>query len=210
MKKKVILYLHGFNSASLDLDGHLLIAKEKLQVMQEFCLQKDILFCTPNVDYRNFQGIVEDMLLQWKHFLDLNFDVVFMGSSMGGFSSEYLAMKTGCSAIMINPVLKPSELLPQFIGVNENFETGQPYHWEQKHCDQYLFYERELENNLQKINRMILLDRADELLNAEKTRIKYQHSSDVICFDGGSHGFEHMREALPSIEQVLFSHEFND
>jgi predicted esterase YcpF (UPF0227 family) len=50
-----------------------------------------------------------------------------MGSSMGGFASEYLAMKTGCKAIMVNPAIAPSQLLPQFIGVKENYETGQPY-----------------------------------------------------------------------------------
>ena len=43
MKKKAIIYLHGFNSASLDIDGNLLTGKEKLFVMQEFCAEK--LFC---------------------------------------------------------------------------------------------------------------------------------------------------------------------
>ena len=39
-KKKAIIYLHGFNSASLDVDGNLLTGKEKLFVMQEFCAEK--------------------------------------------------------------------------------------------------------------------------------------------------------------------------
>ena len=124
--KQVIIYLHGFNSASLDLDDKLLTSKEKLLVMQEYCLQKDILFYTPNIDFRDFENIVEDILFQWNQYLDQSYDVFFMGSSMGGFTSEYLAMKTGCKAIMINPVITPSELLPQFIGVTENYETGQP------------------------------------------------------------------------------------
>ena len=40
MKKKAIIYLHGFNYASLDVDGNLLTGKEKLFVMQEFCAEK--------------------------------------------------------------------------------------------------------------------------------------------------------------------------
>jgi hypothetical protein len=40
MPNKVIIYLHGFNSASLDLNGNLLTNKEKLLVMQEFCTEK--------------------------------------------------------------------------------------------------------------------------------------------------------------------------
>ena len=70
MNKKVIFYLHGFNSASLGLNGSLLISKEKLKVMQEFCTEKEVLFFTPNVDYRDFQSLVEDMLFEWNQYLD--------------------------------------------------------------------------------------------------------------------------------------------
>ncbi|WP_221899949.1 hypothetical protein [Bathymodiolus platifrons methanotrophic gill symbiont] len=48
----------------------MLTNKEKLLVMQAFCLQKDVLFYTPNVDYRDFEGMVEDMLFQWNQYLD--------------------------------------------------------------------------------------------------------------------------------------------
>ena len=203
--KKVIIYLHGFNSASLDLDDKLLTSKEKLLVMQEYCLQKDILFYTPNIDFRDFENIVEDLLFQWNQYLDQSYDVVFMGSSMGGFTSEYLAMKTGCKAIMINPVITPSELLPQFIGVTENYETGQPYSWSQSDCDQYMEYEKELESSNQLLDRTILLDMADELIDSESTLSKYRDKANVVTYDGGSHSFEHMRQALPIIERGIFN-----
>lgn len=202
--KKVIIYLHGFNSASLDLEGNLLISKEKLRVMQDFCEQKNILFYTPNVDYRDFEGIVEDMLFQWNQYLDQSYDVVFMGSSMGGFTSEYLAMKTGCKAIMINPAIKPSELLPQFTGVTENYEIAQPYQWQQSDCEQFNVYEKDLENSQQLINRTILLDMADELIDSDKTLALYNDKANVVTYEGGSHGFEHIEDALPVIEKVIF------
>lgn len=203
MTKKTIIYLHGFNSASLDLNGKLLVGKDKLAVMQAFCAENGIGFDTPNVDYRDFQNIVEDLLFSWNQYLDQGHEVIFMGSSMGGFASEYLALKTGCKAVMINPAINPSVLLPQFIGVTENFETGQPYDWTQRHCDQYQRYEQELADSKQSIDRTVLLDMADELLDAEKTLTKYQAIAKVATFAGGSHGFEHMREALPVISRVL-------
>jgi len=204
MTKKAIIYLHGFNSASLDLNGNLLINKEKLSVMQEFCSKKDVLFLTPNIDYRDFHSLVEDILFEWKQLLDQGYNVVFMGSSMGGFASEYLAMKTGCKAIMINPVLCPSELLTQFIGVTENFETGLPYSWEGENCQQFLQYEQELASSTQVLDRTVLLDMADELLDSEKTRSKYNAVANVLSFEGGSHSFEHMTQALPAVEQAIF------
>lgn len=202
---KAIIYLHGFNSASLDLDGNLLITKDKLRIMQQFCLEKNIRFFTPNVDYRDFQIIVESMLMVWKKFSDRGYDVLFMGSSMGGFASEYLAMKTGCKAIMINPAINSSELLAQFIGVTENYETGQPYRWDSSHCEQYRRYEQEMAANPAPIERIVLLDRADELIDTEKTRLKYDETATIVCFDGGSHSFEHMQEALPEVERAIFS-----
>lgn len=205
MKKTAIIYLHGFNSASIGVDGKLLISKEKLRVMQEFCAENDVVFFTPNVDYRDFQSLVEDILFEWNHYQYQGYDVVFMGSSMGGFTSEYLAMKTGGTAVMINPVISPSALLVQFIGVTENYETGQPYQWEQYHCDQYLNYEQELANSNRQIDRIILLDMADELIDSEKTRSLYEAKANVVAFEGGSHSFEHMRQALPFIERVIFS-----
>jgi predicted esterase YcpF (UPF0227 family) len=204
MMKKAIIYLHGFNSASLDVEGNLLTRKEKLLVMQEYCVQKEIVFYTPNVDYRDFQDMVEDMLFQWNQYLDQSYDVVFMGSSMGGFASEYLAMKTGCKAIMINPAIAPCELLPQFIGVTENFETGQDYQWDSTHCEQYAQYEKELKHSSQQMDRTILLDEADELINAETTHLTYEDKANVICYKGGSYSFEHIKQALPVIEKVIF------
>jgi predicted esterase YcpF (UPF0227 family) len=137
--------------------------------------------------------------------LDQGQEVIFMGSSLGGFTSEYLAMKTGSQAIMINPAIKPSHLLTEFIGVTANYETGLPYEWQQSHCDQYQAYEEELANSKAVLQRTILLDMADELLDAEKTRTKYQNQAQVVCFAGGSHSFEHMQQALPIIKQLITS-----
>lgn len=204
MTPKAILYLHGFNSASLDNAGHLLVSKNKLLMMRDFCEQKGIVFDAPNVDYRDFRGIVESMLQQRKHYIQRSYEVVFMGSSMGGFASEYLAMLTAGKAIMINPAISPTALLPQFIGVAANYETGQPYSWMQAHCEQYAAFEKKLAEASNEPERTILLDMGDELIAADKTVAKYKGRAKIVSFAGGSHSFEHMKQALPEIERVMF------
>lgn len=204
--KHAIIYLHGFNSASLDLSGKLLTNKEKLVVLNRFCMQQQIPFCTPNVDYRNFTQIISDLLSLFENFTQQGYRVLFMGSSMGGFTSEYMAMKTQSKAIMINPAISPSELLPQFIRCSENFETKQAYDWQQQHCEQYIAFESELANySGNPIYRTLLLDMADELLDSNLTLQKYQNCANVITYQGGSHGFEHIKQALPEIKKVIFS-----
>ncbi len=204
--KNAIIYIHGFNSASLDLSGQLLKNKEKLVVLDSFCRQKRIPFISPNVDYRNFSQIIKDLMQIYTELTEQAYQPQFMGSSMGGFCSEYMALKTGRKAMMINPVLSPTELLPQFIGSNENFETGEPYHWQLQHCQQYQAYEDELKNaGDQAVDRSIFLDMADELLDSAKTVEFYQHRGRIFTYPGGSHGFEHMLKALPEIEKLMFA-----
>jgi predicted esterase YcpF (UPF0227 family) len=105
---------------------------------------------------------------------------------------------------MINPAITPSELLTQFIGETENSELGFPYDWQQSHCEQYLLYQQHLENNTQVIDRTILLDMADELIDSQQTLLKYQNKAKLLTFEGGSHSFEHIKQALPAIERVIF------
>jgi len=204
--KYAIIYLHGFNSASLDLSGKLLTSKEKLVVLNRFCEQQQIPFCTPNVDYRNFTQIISDLLDLFKQLSSQGYQVLFMGSSLGGFTSEYMAMKTQSKAIMINPAISPSTLLVQFIGCSENFETKQAYDWQQQHCEQYIEFESELANySGTPINRTLLLDMADELLDSNLTLKKYKNCANVFTYQGGSHSFEHIEQALPEIKKVIFS-----
>jgi len=201
--KNAIIYLHGFNSASVDLSGNLLTSKQKLVVLNKFCQENKIRFCTPNVDYRNFEQLIADLTRLYADLEGEGYKVLFMGSSLGGFTSEYMAIKTGARAIMINPAISPSELLRQFIGVTENFEIKQDFDWNKAHCNQYQAYEDEL-NELQ-VFRLILLDMADEVIDSSITLEKYQEIAKVVTFEGGSHGFEHIEEAMPVIKEAIYS-----
>ncbi len=201
-----ILYLHGFNSASTDLSGQLLRHKPKLAILEDFCQTHRIRLLTPNVDYRDFKAIIRTLMKDYATEVEQKRRVFFMGSSMGGFCSEYMAINTGTQAIMINPVVKPTELLPSFIGVTENYEIGEPYEWTQKHCDAYLEFEQEVERSRNlRICRTVFLDLDDELLNAKQTAEHYQPIARVEIFPGGSHSFDHMEQALPVLEQVIFA-----
>ena len=202
--KKAIIYLHGFNSASLDLSGKLLTSKQKLVVLDEFCQQNQIKYCTPNVDYRDYAQLIIDLTQLFNDLESEGFKVFFMGSSLGAFTSEYMAMKTSSKAIMINPAISPSELLTQYIGVSENFEIKQTFDWNKAHCEQFKSYEDELQQlPANQISRTLLLDMADELIDSAKTVESYQETAEVVTFAGGSHSFEHIEEAMPVIKRVL-------
>jgi hypothetical protein len=203
--KNAIIYLHGFNSASLDLTGNLLQSKQKIVVLDKFCQHNQLVFSTPNVDYRSFGQLIDDLMQSYSELQASGYRVVFMGSSLGGFTSEYMAMKTHSKAIMINPAIMPSKLLTQYIGVSENFEIKQSFDWTAEHCKQFKSYESELERVKDgKIDRTIFLDMGDELIDSSKTVQQYKDLADVHTYEGGSHSFEHIEEASVVIEQLIF------
>ncbi|NOR71367.1 MAG: hypothetical protein GQ532_17010 [Methylomarinum sp.] len=175
-------------------------------MLERFCQQHKIKFYTPNVDYRYFEQVINDLTKSFLNIEAEGYQVLFMGSSLGGFTSEYMAIKTQRKAIMINPAIEPAELLVQFIGVSENFELKQPYDWTQAHCDQYRFYENALKQaSVKSISRTILLDMADEFIDSFKTQQKYQQFTEIIAYEGGSHSFEHIEDALSVIEKVIYT-----
>lgn len=187
----------------MDLNGQLLTSKQKLTVLNEYCQANNIEFYTPNIDYRDYQNVIDGLLQAYQARLDEGKKVLFMGSSMGGFTSEYLALQTGCAAIMINPAISPSTLLTEFIGVTENFENGEPFNWTQQHCDQYKPFEQDICSSTKSIKRIILLDMGDELIDSSKTAEIYQQSAQVYTYFGGSHGFDHMPEAMPVVIETI-------
>ena len=202
--KSTIIYLHGFNSASVDEKGQLLSSKNKLKVLEQFCRSESIKLSAANIDYRDYSAVIKDYIAHYQIMIEEGYKVIFMGTSLGGFSSEYLAMKTGSKAIMINPATQPSAILLKYIGITENFETQQSFDWQQENCDQFKAYEAELAAfTCDKNTRTILLDMADELINSSETYARYQALANVTTYEGGSHSFEHLEEALPIIKEAI-------
>jgi len=89
MKQPIFIYT-ALILLHLNLSGKLLTTKEQLVVLDRFCDQQQIMFCTPNVDYRNFTQIIGDLSSLFEKITSQGYQVLFMGSSLGGFTSEYM------------------------------------------------------------------------------------------------------------------------
>jgi len=199
-----LVYVHGFNSASQDEHGEILLSKHKLRILANFCRKNNYKFLAPNLDYQNLEFVVKELKAMQQEQDSDGLDVHFIGTSLGGFFAEYMAMVTQTSANMINPAINSSKTLTRYIGPCTNFASGQEYIWTQENCDAFLPYEEELKNFPDgQIRRLVLLDMRDELLDSSETKEKYEGKVALHTFEGGSHRFDHMHEALPMIKDSI-------
>jgi len=186
---KNILYIHGFNSSPLSLKSEL----TKQYVHQyhnhvEFhCPQ--IKSCPTDALAQLEAIILSKPQQQW----------LLMGSSLGGFFSTYLAEKYQLKAVLINPAVRPFDLLVDYIGQQENPYTKEIYQVTENHMQllKDLFCEK-----ISQKHYMVMVQTGDEVLDYQQAVDKYQECQ-LIVQSGGDHSFVNYREMLPSIMNFL-------
>tara|TARA_R110002167_G_scaffold44764_1_gene134632 strand:+ start:405 stop:983 length:579 start_codon:yes stop_codon:yes gene_type:complete len=124
----------------------------------------------------------------------------FIGSSLGGFLSTYMVEKYSGKAVLINPAVRPFELLGDFLGEHINPYTEQPFLLENNHIEEL----RQLDTPTldPKSDYWVLLQTADETLDYRQAETKYQDYK-VTIEQGGDHSFQDFPRFLPDIFRFL-------
>ena len=193
---KYLIYLHGFNSSP---------QSEKAQLTTEF-------YHTHSAAFGQTINVIVPALPPWPlAAISLVHDLIkqkgrenllgFIGSSLGGFYSMYLqryysqADRTP-KAILINPAIRPYDLLTQYLGENQNMYTGENYVVESSHMDDLtsLIVEPIKQPNLT----MLLTQTDDEVLAFQEAVTRLSGVKMWVQF-GGSHAFDDYALVLPSM-----------
>lgn len=169
-----ILYLHGFHSSP---------NSEKTTIFSQYVAQHhpEIEVVAPQLPCKPKQVIALLDELVEKH----QFDGV-IGSSLGGYLSTYLHNKLSIPAVVINPAVKPFELLSDYLGKQVHPITGESYELdEQDMHDLKALYQSELKQP----NQIWLLQQEkDEVLDYKEALERYQECK--VTFElGGNHSF---------------------
>lgn len=173
----LLLYIHGFNSSPLS---------HKAQVMQQYCAanRPDIKVVVPKLPSFPKQAAVYlvDVVNQYKD----DYQIGLVGSSLGGYLSTWLNHQFGFRAVLVNPAVKPYELLANFLGEQQNPYTQERYVLAAEHIDELKALDIPTLRAPQDF--WLLQQTGDEVLDYRQAVDKYRHARQTIE-EGGDHSF---------------------
>jgi predicted esterase YcpF (UPF0227 family) len=191
-----VIYLHGFNSSP---------GSEKASLTKEYFQEwaPDIDFYVPQLPPAPMSAIstVETLV----ESIGVENLAGFIGSSLGGYYSLYLqkrfvSLNPGLKVVLINPAVKPFELLSGYLGENQNPYTGESYTVESEHMDQL----RSLSSRSisTPMNTFLLAQTGDEVLDYYQS-VSHLNGAKMWLQYGGDHSFIAFNDVLPAIRLFL-------
>ena len=190
----MIIYLHGFNSTGQSAKGQYL--KQHLH---------DIRVLTPTYHYQPQQAIT-DLQELVQSSMQHSERLLLVGSSLGGYYAQYLSRQFDINAVLINPALQPMITLDNYLGENTNFYSGETYTITRDDLDVLKSFDV-AEPCPSNTHILVLLDKADEVLDYRVAEQRYRPCANVICFDDGDHQFQHLAESLAPIRALYATSE---
>ncbi|MFS2262653.1 esterase YqiA [Vibrio vulnificus] len=176
-KPSLLLYIHGFNSSPLSM---------KANLMREYCEQHrpDIKVVVPQLP--SFPRAAAECLLEIVQQHKTTHRIGLVGSSLGGYLSTWLNAEFGFRAVVVNPAVKPYELLADYLGPQTNPYTHESYTLEACHIDELKALEVKEVANPESF--WLLQQTEDEVLDYRQAVEKYAGSAQTVE-EGGDHSF---------------------
>ena len=190
----MIVYLHGLSSAGSSHKATEL--RQRLAPIPLF---------SPTYPAHLAQPAVEALSREFTHWTESTIahkkPLLVVGSSMGGFYGQYLARRFPIDhLVMINPVLRPWDLLRQVVGWHYNEPLDQRYFLTTEMVEATRPYA--LEKVCDGVPTSLLLDQGDQLIDWRIAADIYRDCGELYCFEGGNHAFEHLDEAVEILTRI--------
>lgn len=182
-----ILYLHGFNSSP---------GSHKARTLHAYMKSLDL---DDRIDIPAIPPVPAAAIALLQQHADeilKQYDLSLVGSSLGGFYATWLAEQYDCPAVLINPAVKPHELLRQYLGENTNYYTSEHWVLDETHIEQFrrLYVDR-----ISRPERyLLMLQTGDQTLDYREAVAKYDGCESIVEQDG-SHEFAGFERYLDKI-----------
>ena len=184
-----ILYFHGFKSSN---------DSGKAQEFRKFIENKTY---KTKIIIPNLKDDFKEAHKQIESLIDKNSpNILYMGSSLGGYFALYFAQLYKSKSVLINPAIAPLSGFEIHLGKNENYATGNKFTISKDDIS----YVRSLHHKkiLEPKNNLILLESGDEILNYVESS-SYFRGSYIDIFYGGNHSYTSIKEKFTKIKDFF-------
>lgn len=181
----VLIYVHGFNSSALSYKARLL-----RDHMTKLGLAH--LYACPELSHRPVQAMAQLQTLMAPHDPRT---LTLVGSSLGGFYATRLVETLGARTVLVNPAVRPYDLLAPLTGLQKNLYTGEEYLFTAEHVAEL----RALEvDRITPELYLLITATGDEVLDYRDGVARYAGCEQIIV-NGGDHGFRGFADYLDSV-----------
>ena len=179
----MLIYIHGFNSSPASAKAQLLKAKHE-------ALGQSAEFSAPALPHSPARAAILLDVLVGRHP-----GAALVGSSLGGYYATYLAEKHGMRAVLLNPAVRPYELLRGEVGVQRNFHTGEEYDFTAQHIEELRALEVE---RVTPARYLLVVAKGDEVLDYRRAVERYRGCRQ-IAIEGSDHGLTDFADYLETV-----------
>jgi len=188
---RCLVYLHGFRSSPLSHKATLLA--EYVSNLNDIDIIIPELPEEPAAAIKKIHQVMKSLQ---------GVDVLLVGSSLGGFYATSIAEHYHCPAVLINPAVRPYELLEEYTGQNVNMHTGEVFEFKEAYVEQLKEIECKSITNVDSY--LVLLQQGDEVLDYRQAMENYKDSY-VNVSTGGSHAFDEFEKVINDIIMFGFN-----
>lgn len=186
----MILYLHGFNSSPQSFKG-----SQTQQYFAENFPECTLLMPQIPVHAQPAINFLEDIYIKNQSFI-----TGIIGSSLGGYLASYFVEKYSVKSVLVNPAVRPFELLETVRGVQTNPYTLEQFELTQ--ADMQALISVDTPVITRPDNYWLLQQKGDEVLDYRQAVAKYAQCRQTVE-EGGEHVFVGYDRFLPEIAQFL-------
>ena len=172
----MIIYLHGFNSSP---------HSQKAQLLRRSLAARGSAtrFVVPALSHWPSRAIAECRMLIESNARE---PMCLIGSSLGGYYALWLAQRYALRAVLVNPAVRPYELLADHLGLQRSRLSGESYEFTDEHLRQLRALDVDAIARPQDI--LLLLTTGDEVLDYRAALGRYADVRQHVV-PGGDHAF---------------------
>lgn len=192
--RNALLYMHGFRSSPLS---------AKARIMSEHCRALGVAFSAPDLSLPPLKAAAT-LGDEYARLSAAHDRVVLAGSSLGGFYCAWLAERTHARAALLNPAVRPWNVVKNYLGEQTIYGTTRT-----------IFVSEAYEEELLKLRTpsfedpgrvLLVLATGDELLDWHEAAALYAESPSIVI-DGGDHGLSDFEEHVGVVLRFLLGEE---